>query len=180
MEKTITLLDLIKESEKYEDLTDKAEYIESVVNVANYVNYKTLLSNAEKIINTTSYVVDTSGNRELKISTPLRHIMTIHCAINMYTSIELNTEDYLGEMNLIKSANIKDILLDIISYSDIAEFEDIVEETMRDYLQNEYETHAFINNCINKLSLVIKELSEIIPPEVFSELAEQFAVIKDE
>ena len=116
----------------------------------NYVPYETKIAICEKIIETSYYLKDVNGNKKLHINSPFQYMGYCLWMVKQYTNIEIDFNNSLEEFNLLNESELLDIIYSNIPEKELKEFRMILDMVGNDIMQNEYETHAFISNQVNR------------------------------
>lgn len=130
----------------------KKTLIEKVMN-PHYVSYEMKITICEKIIEN-SYYQNTENNgievKRLHINSPAKYMLYCLWLIKLYTNIEIDFSKSLKEFNLLNESGLLDVILNHIPEREFKEFRMILDMVENDVMQNEYETHAFISNQVER------------------------------
>ena len=153
MSKQMTVKEFIK---KYDVLTSKElkdNLLKSVVKNI-YVAYEHKVAICEKIVESSYYVKikdkDDKERKKMHINSPINYMLYCLNIVNNYTNIEIDFTNSLEEFNLLNGSECLDIIYSYIPERELKEFRMILDMVESDVIQNEYETHAFINNQIER------------------------------
>lgn len=130
----------------------KNALIKNVMN-SHYVSYETKITVCEKIIDNSYYKKTEKEGvkiKKLHINSPAQYMLYCLYLINQYTHITIDFSKSLDEFNLLNECGLLDILCNCIPEKELKEFRMILDMVENDVLQNEYETHAFISNQIER------------------------------
>jgi hypothetical protein len=128
----------------------KQDFIKKVMN-QHYVPYEKKITICEKIIENSYYKKSEDGeSRRLHINSPAQYMLYCLNLINEYTNIKIDFSNALEEFNILNECGALDIIIFCISDKESKEFRSILDMVENDVLQNEYETHAFISNQVER------------------------------
>lgn len=155
----------------------KEALIEKVMN-PHYVSYEMKITICEKIIENSYYKKEEKDGiktRKLHINSPAEYMLYCLYLVKQYTNIEVDFSKALEEFNLLNECDLIDIIYKNIPEKEVKEFRKILDMVESDVMMNEYETHAFISNqverfgelfgsitkpAINKLSETLENMDE--------------------
>lgn len=169
MEKNIKLKDFV---DGYAECKDQDVYIENNLKVEDYIPYATKINEANRIVNATSYTskkkIDDEGNEivlpdKIRISSALRYAFTMHKIVELYTNIEMDVAHFVDEFDMINQSGLLEVILSQIGEKEKNEFNAVVQMNFDDFMANNYETHSFITNQIERVTDV---LSIILKPVI--------------
>lgn len=153
IEKTITVREFVK---KYNALTSdklKEDLVKTIIK-NKYVPYEVKVAICEKIVETVFYIKtkDNSGieRRKMHINSPAKYMLYCLNIIDNYTGLKVDFDNSLDEFNLLNSNGCIDIIFKYVSDREVNEFRKILEMVENDLMQNEYETHTFIRNQVER------------------------------
>ena len=153
MDKIITVKEFVDGYKKQtDDVTNKKEkYIKKFVG-NNYVNYATKLSVADQIVQLSSTnQVDGQVNGQIKINSSLRYLLYVFNLIDLYTNITVDFSNILEEYDLLEEQGLVDELIRLMPQREVTSFETILKMVFYDFIQNNYENHAFISNQVQRI-----------------------------
>lgn len=128
----------------------KQALLEKVMN-PHYVSYEMKITICEKIIENSYYTKDVDGNnKRLYVNSPAKHMMYCLWLVKQYTYIEIDFSNALEEFNLLNEHGLLDLIYSNTPEKEHKEFCMILDMVENDVLQNEYETHAFILNQVER------------------------------
>lgn len=148
----------------------KEMLIKQVMNV-HYVPYEMKITICKKIVDSSYYNNDKDTNvKRMHIDSPSKYLLYCLYLINEYTHININFTNCLEEFNLLNKYELLDIIHANISEKELKEFYMILDMVENDVIQNEYETHAFISNQVERfgdlfghiLEPALVKLSEVL------------------
>lgn len=152
-EKKITVQDFVT---KYNTLTSdklKEDLVKSIVK-NKYISYETKVAICKNIVEST-YYIKTKDNigierKKMYVNSPATYMLYCLNIVNNYTTLEVKFNNSLEEFNLLNSNGCIDIIFKYASDREIKEFRKTLEMVENDLIQNEYETHAFISNQVER------------------------------
>lgn len=161
--------------QKYSDSKSeqvKETLIKSVMNT-HYVSYETKITICEKIIESSYYKsVEKNGInvKKIHVNSPAKYMLYCLNLIKQYTSIEVNFKKALEEFNMLNKCEVLDVIYNNIPEKELKEFRMILDMIENDTMQNEYETHAFMSNQVERFGELfgsitkpaLNRLSEVI------------------
>ena len=181
------IFDLVNGYENCEMQTAKDRFLKDHIKVEQYIPYISKVYIAKKIVNDSTYNKD--GN--IHIDSTVRYLSTCSALIQLYTNIERDTTtiidtdgeqkekdtEWAFEYDALKRSGILEKLIandadSIIPYSEIIEFNTILNMVYDDTLKNEYEIHAFIDKRVNILKDTIKTASEPLIDALIDKMSE--------
>lgn len=127
----------------------KQSLLEKVIN-PHYVPYEMKVTICEKIIENSYYKKNHDGVKKLHINSPAQYMLYCLWLVKQYTHIEVDLSKSLEEFNMLNECGLLDKISTNVNERELKEFRMILEMTESDLLQNEYETHAFISNQIER------------------------------
>lgn len=127
----------------------KQMHVEKIMN-PHYVSYEMKISICKKIIESSYYKKNNDGSKKLHIDSPIQYMLYCLNLINQYTYIKVDFQNALEEFNLLNEYEILDVIYSNIPEKELKEFSMILDMVENDTLQNEYETHAFISNQVER------------------------------
>ena len=145
----------------------KKELISSIMN-PHYVSYEMKITICEKVIENSYYKKNNDEKtKRLHINSPAQYMLYCLCLVKEYTYIEIDLSKSLEEFNLLNESELLDAIISNIPERELKEFRMILDMVESDVLQNEYETHAFISNQVERFG----ELTGIVLKPVIEQLA---------
>lgn len=149
--KKYTVKDFCKQYQNFSGDQLKENLVKSVMK-PHYVSYEMKITICEMIIDNSYYKKDAEGNKtnKLHINSPAQFMLYHMNLINQYTSITIDFSNVLEEFNLLNESGLLDIIFSRIPEKEVKEFRMILDMVENDTLQNEYETHAFISNQVER------------------------------
>lgn len=131
-------------------IEEKELLVEEIMN-SHYVSYEMKIAICEKIIEN-SYYRKSEGEKTKKIhiNSPAKYMLYRLYLVKQYTNIEIDFSKTLEEFNLLNEYCLFDVILQRIAHKEIEEFNMILDMVKNDVINNEYETHAFFSNQIER------------------------------
>ena len=167
--KKMTVKEFVKKYTSLQNDKTKENFIKGI-KIKDYIPYERKADLCKVLVNTSSYdkKEDENGNiisRTFKRDSILEYMMFNLMLVKEYTSIEVDYKNNVEEFNLLNEPNVAvkyedgneikvglvDILISKIPDRELQEFKMILDLTKRDLMQNEYETHAFIQNQVGRI-----------------------------
>lgn len=145
----------------------KNSLIDDVMN-PHYVSYEMKITICEKIVESSYYTTserDGIKTKKFHSNSPVRYMLYCLNLIKCYTYITVDFNNALDEFNLLNKSGLLDILANRISEKESKEFRMILDMVESDIMQNEYETHSFISNQVERFGEL---LGHIIKPAINS------------
>lgn len=128
----------------------KQSLLEKVMN-PHYVPYEMKITICEKIIENSYYKKNNDGKIEkLHVNSPSKYMLYCLWLVKQYTCIEVDFSNALEEFNLLNESEMLDVIYSNIPEKEHREFQMILDMVENDLLQNEYETHAFVSNQVER------------------------------
>lgn len=150
--KKCTVKDFCKKYNDAKSEQTKETLIHSVMD-PHYVPYEMKITICEKIVEA-SYYTTTDKNgvnvKKLHVNSPAQYMLYCMNLVKEYTNIEVDFKDVLKEFNLLNKSDLVDIIHNNIPEKELREFQIILDMVRNDVMQNEYETHAFISNQVER------------------------------
>lgn len=154
-----------KANSKTKDKTFE-EFIQKHI-TTTYVDFMTKNVYCDSIIKASTTIKD--GDREfIKINSASRYIFFVMRLIQLYTDIELNNDDIISEYDKLNEVGAISVLMYAIPESEYAEFEEILNMKLDDFMTNEYSITALLYNLKQSFNI-----SEEIINSVLEDLKEQ-------
>ena len=127
----------------------KQSLLENAMN-SHYVPYEMKITICEKIIENSYYKKNNDGVKKLHINSPAQYMLYCLWLVKQYTHIEVDLSKSIEEFNMLNECGLLDAIINCISEREIKEFRMILDMVENDVMQNEYETHAFISNQVER------------------------------
>lgn len=137
----------------------KQAFIEKVMN-PHYVSYEMKITICKKIIESSYYKKSNDGIKKLYINSPSKYMLYYLNLINQYTNINIDFSNALEDFNLLNECCLLDIIFSNIPERETKEFRMILDMVENDVLQNEYETHAFISNQVERFGELFAHIAK--------------------
>lgn len=121
-----------------------------------YVPYEQKADMAKAIVGASYYRKEkTSDGKErlvFHVDSVAKYMLTCMSIIKLFTTIECSSNEgkTLDEFNLLNQFGIIDLIIQNINQRELKEFNMILQMTCDDEMTNEYESHAFIRNQIER------------------------------
>ena len=150
-----TVKDFCKKYNETKVEQTKKELISSIIN-SHYVSYEMKITICEKVIENSYYKKNNDKKtKRLYINSPAQYMLYCLYLLKEYTYIEIDFSKSLEEFNLLNESELLDVIISNIPERELKEFRMILDMVENDALQNEYETHAFISNQVERFGELI-------------------------
>ena len=141
----------------------KDSYLKDNLNVKDYIGFADKIKIAERVANSTMFVYkDGVRTNEIRNDSIGRFLLSILVIIDNYTDLEVDFSNVTEEYDLLVKNNILPLLIGhneekqgIIPYSEIAEINTLIAMSVDDIMQNNFTTHAFIQNQVTRFGELI-------------------------
>ena len=148
-----------KANSKAKDKTFE-EFIDRHI-TTKYVPYLTKYTNCTDIVQKTTHIKE--GDREIiKVDSALQCIFFWMKLIELYTDIEFNKEDVVGEYDKLKEIGAIETLIANIPPAEMDEMTNILGMKMDDFYENEYSLHALLYNIKESFSISEEVINSVI------------------
>ena len=150
--KTYTVTDFCKKYNSMKANESKVALVQSVMNTG-YVPFEMKVTICEKIVEATYYKKETMNGIEVKklhINSPSQYMSYYLWMVKEYTHINIDFKNSLEEFNLLNKSGLLDVIVGYIPEGELKEFRMLLDMVASDAMANEYETHAFISNQIER------------------------------
>lgn len=128
----------------------KQALVKNVMN-PHYVPYEMKITICEKIIENSYYKKNNDGKIEkLHVNSPIQYMLYCLWFVKQYTNIEVDFSNSLEEFNMLNESELIDVIFSSVPERESKEFRMILDMVENDLLQNEYETHAFVSNQVER------------------------------
>ena len=141
---------------KYNTLTNeelKNSFLKSVVK-NKYLPFENKVTICEKIVESSYYIktkdINGKERKKMHVNSPANYMLYCLNIVNNYTSIDINFKNLLEEFNMLNGCECLDAIFNYVPEREIKEFRMILDMVESDLMQNEYETHAFISNQVER------------------------------
>ena len=162
MEKTLNVEEMVKEYTSTTNKVAREKFMEKI-QIEPYIGYSAKMVYANRIIESTSW--DATGSK-IEINSPIRYMLYIYTLINVYTNIDLHNENMLAEYDALTSAGLKDLIIQKIPEAERKEFDAVLKMVADDYYANHFETHAYIDNLVDRFGNIVENFFSPIGEEL--------------
>ena len=181
--------DFIDGYNKLETLEERKEYIENTIIKRTYVPVLEKITLVKNLVQRTMHKIDTideNGNiktvvtGEIKKDSILQQILFFRLLIEAYTNLEIESNTFLDEYDMLQSNKVFDALkyCNAIPSAEVDEFRNFIKLEVDDVIFNETTTQAFVRKELDKLSAITDVILPII--ENFSKLNESDVSLSNE
>lgn len=172
MDKNLTVKEFVEGYKKTTN-TDKSKYLKTKLTTLDYLPTMDKIIAAQNLIKSTSYAVISTGNttenndelirtNRIHINSPMRYILYVMTVVDRYTNIEVDFNAVMGEYDLLNSNSLVEVIFDKIGKKETTEMSTIIDMTLNDFMENEYETHNFITRQLNGLSGSLEKVVDVV------------------
>ena len=141
----------------------KFDYLKDNLNVKKYIGFVDKCNIAERVANSTMFVYeDNVRTNEIRNDSVGRFLLSILVIIDSYTDLEVDFSNVAKEYDLLVENNILPLIIGyteekqgIIPYSEVSEVNTLIAMKVDDIIQNNFTTHAFIQNQITRFGELI-------------------------
>ena len=170
--KKYTVKDFCKKYNGLNTTEEKLEFIKNMMN-SNYVPYEMKITICERIVEKSYYKTSEKNGikvKKLHVDSTVKYMLYCLNLVRQYTNIDIDFKNSLEEFNLLNGCGVLDAIYSEIQEKELKEFRMILDMVENDVIQNEYETHAFIANQIERFGELfgsitkpaLNRLSEVI------------------
>lgn len=129
----------------------------------HYVSYEMKITICEMILEN-SYYKKTEVNgvevKKLHINSPAQYMLYCLNLVKYYTNIIVDFSKALEEFNMLNECRLLDVIISHIPERELKEFRMILDMAESDLMKNEYETHAFISNQVERFGELFGRISK--------------------
>ena len=137
--------------------------------VTDYVDFLTKSVHCEYIVDATSYIKD--GDKKIvKINSINRFMLFTMRLIDLYTDIEINSQNIVGDYDKLNKAGALNVIISAIPDNEYAEFSTILNMQLDDFRDNQYSLTALLYNLKQSFSLSDEVLTEVLQSPEIQEL----------
>lgn len=157
---TYSVNDFCKKFENTTIQQVKNELIEKIMN-PHYVPYEKKDAMCQQIIKVTYYKKnENEKNPTLHINSRQEYMFKCLYLVKEYTTLKIDFKQSLQQFNLLNETGVLDCIFKNIPENEMREFHMVLEMVESDTLRNEYETHAFISNQVERFGQLIGTLAK--------------------
>lgn len=125
--------------------------INDLLKTKSYVGVVDKINLAEKVTVVSIHSHDEAGNvNGLKINSVSKYILHIMGLIELYTDLEIDTNNLLAEYDLLNSNGLIETIINSIGEKEITECQMFIEMVWNDAIQNELTPQAFIQSQVTR------------------------------
>ena len=154
--KKIDLYNLVENYNKRSSIKMKEEFLKTQIKVVPYLGYGTKMFLANNIVEQCC-----SKENSVCMDSCKKYILYIYTILKYWTNIDIKENDLLIQYDLLDQNDMIEKILILIPEKEISTFGTILDMKISDYLTNNCNTQAFINN---KLKEFYPEFSSAIMP----------------
>ena len=182
--------------EKYNAIaTDrlKEDYLKENLKITTYLPFVKKDALAQNIVNATTYKFEdyikedgTTGRRrtnQIQVNSTAQMLLFYRVIIENYTDLEVETEGFYEEYDALNESGVLFELAgdfeghpSLIPAKEISELRGMIDLKQRDEMTNQYETHSFISNQVERFGTLIG----VTLKPVLEKISEQIENMSDE
>ena len=157
----------------------KETYIRDNLKIVSYIPFAKKIGLVDKLIDVSMYefedYVKENGEKSrrrtdrIKVDSVVQYFLFCRTLIENYTNLEIETDNFFEEYDLLKSSGLLDILivgneerLPLIPIDEIAEMKSLVEMKQKDVITNYMNIQSFVSNQILRLQDVVSVVRPIV------------------
>lgn len=176
--KKMTINELVNKYTVLNNEELKKNLVESIVTV-RYVSYEQKCDVCKRIVDVTYYTKTKNHNdyeyKKLHVDSTANYMLYCLNLVDYYTTVSIDYKKSLEEFNELNKTGLLDMIIAYIPEREIKEFRMILDMIESDVIQNEYETHAFISNQVERFG----ELAGIAITPILEQLIKSINNIDD-
>lgn len=150
----------------------KDDYLKENLKITTYLPFIKKDALAQNIVNATTYKFEdytkedgTTGRRktnQIQVNSTAQMLLFYRVIIENYTNLEVETEGFYEEYDALNESGVLfELTADfeghpsLIPANEISELREMIEMKQRDEMTNQYETHSFISNQVERFGTLI-------------------------
>lgn len=150
----------------------KEDYLKENLKITTYLPFIKKDALAQNIVNATTYKFEdyanedgTTGRRrtnQIQVNSTAQMLLFYRVIIENYTDLEVETEGFYEEYDALNESGVLfELTADfeghpsLIPASEISELRGMIDLKQRDEMTNQYETHSFISNQVERFGTLI-------------------------
>ena len=146
--------DFVEASLKITNKEQKLEWIKSIANIKKYIPYSQKLMHASAIVDYSCI-----DNGQILFDSCKGYMLEIFSLIYLYTDLEVDKKNFNSDYDILLENGVLNIILELIPERERTEFSMIVTMRRQDFIDNNYEGHAFLSKQVDKISKILEEIS---------------------
>ena len=171
----------------------KDDYLKENLKITTYLPFIKKDALAQNIVNATTYKFEdytkedgTTGRRrtnQIQVNSTAQMLLFYRVIIENYTDLEVETEGFYEEYDALNESGVLfELTADfeghpsLIPASEISELRSMIDLKQRDEMTNQYETHSFISNQVERFGTLIG----VTLKPVLEKISEQIENMSDE
>lgn len=164
----------------------KERYIKDNLKITSYIPFVKKITLAEKLVDVSTYKFEdytkddgTIGRRKtdtIHVNSAVQYLLFCRAIIENYTNLEVETEGFFEEYDLLKSSGLLDKLMvgnenttPLLPMDEMSEFRMILDMKQKDAIFNATEIHNFVTAQIERFS----DLADVLLKPVMNMVAER-------
>lgn len=135
----------------------KNSYLTEKLNTKQYIDFSDKCKIAERVAKSTMFVYeDGKQTTEIRTDSVGRYVLSTLSIIENYTDLEIDFANVMEEYNLLAKSNILPLIFGegetegLIPGREISEIQTLIAMSVDDIVQNNFTTHAFIQNQVTR------------------------------
>ena len=170
----------------------KGDYLKENTKITTYLPFIKKDALAQNIVNATTYKFEdytkedgTTGRRrtnQIQVNSTAQMLLFYRVIIENYTDLEVETEGFYEEYDALNESGVLfELTADfeghpsLIPAKEISELRGMIDLKQRDIMTNQYETHSYISNQIERIT----EVGSIVLKPVLDKLATELENMDD-
>ena len=132
------------------------KYIDEIME-QKYVPFEDKVARINTIIDNT-YYVNEDGEKVFHIDSAAAHLFTMLTFVDLYTKIEIDFKNAVGQYNALKECGALDIIVSKINESELNEFKFLWDAINKNLVMNEYDIHAYVNKQLKYIASIFEKV----------------------
>lgn len=158
--KRVNLYKLVETYNKRSSIKMKEEFLKSQIKVVPYLGYGTKMFLANNIVE--RCCLNETGT-SVHMDSCKKYILYVYTLLKYWTNLDIQENDLLIQYDLLDQNDMVEKILMLIPEKEVSTFGTILDMKVSDYLTNNCNTQAFINNKLNEF---YPEFSKVVMPIV--------------
>ena len=147
----------------------RESYLKSLV-ITDYVPFEMKVALMFDLVQKTHM-----DNGNVSVKSPLCYALFMNLIVGEYLAVEIDKNNQMKDFNMMNKARLFDALMfsdedgSIIDENELEEFKMVLDMVKSDFMTNNFSTHAFVSEQMNRIVDVVKVLIEPIVEELDSQ-----------
>lgn len=171
----MTVKEFVKQYDKNPDINVVKKAI-----TTTYLSFVKKCNLCERIIQATHYTETPDGATRLQIDSASEYMLFNLSIVDTYTDLKIDFGNVVEEYDMLAKRDLFEIFKSVLPQRELGELYNVLELKEKDMIANEYETHAFISNQVERfgtllgisLSPALEKLTTIVEELDAEKLAE--------